>query len=73
MKYAVIKVVNGNYSIHAEGIEDIVNAKVNYHGLCQTLWNSPDVKTATVAIEDENLYVVDDCKEIITHDSAEEE
>lgn len=70
--YAIIKVVNGNYSIHAEGITDKVNAKVNYHGLCQTLWNAPDVKTATVAIMDENLYVVDDCKEIITHESAEE-
>lgn len=73
MKYAIIKVSNGNYFIESEGITDIVNAKVQYHGLCRTLWNAPDVKTATVAIVDENLYVVDDCKEEISHVQPTEE
>lgn len=69
MKYAIIKVINGNYSIHAEGITDIANAKVSFHGLCQTLWNAPDVVTAMVAIIDENLDVVERYKEFIHHES----
>lgn len=69
MKYAIIKVINGNYSIHAEGITDIANAKVSFHGLCQTLWNAPDVATAVVAIMDENLDVVERYKEYIHHEA----
>lgn len=68
MKYAIIKVINGNYSVHAEGITDVANAKVNFHGLCQTLWNAPDVITAEVAIVDENLDAVEGYKEFIHHE-----
>jgi len=73
MKYAIIKVINGNYSVHAEGMADLSNAKANYHGLCQTLWNAPDVITAEVKIMDENLDCVEDCSEHITHPVVEEE
>ena len=58
MKYAIIKVINGNYFVHAEGITNLTNAKTQYHGLCQTLWNAPDVITGCVAIVNENLEVV---------------
>lgn len=67
MKYAIIKVINGNYFIHAEGITDKASAKTQFHGLCQTLWNAPDVITATVIIADENLDVVEGYKEFISH------
>ena len=67
MKYSVVKVINGNYSIHAEGITDINNAKAQFHGLCQTLWNAPDVLTGCVAIVDENLYIVENYREVISH------
>lgn len=67
MKYAIVKCVNGNYSIHAEGIADLGNAKTQFHGLCQTLWNAPDVITAHVAIVDEQLDVVEGYKEYIHH------
>lgn len=70
MKYAIIKVINGNYSIHAEGITDVNSAKVSFHGLCQTLWNAPDVITACVKIIGENLDAVEGYKEVISH-SAE--
>lgn len=77
MKYAIIKVVNGNYSIHAEGITDLSNAKSQYHGLCQTLWNAPDVITGCVAIVDENLEVVSEYtqsyQEYIHHEVVETE
>lgn len=65
--YAIIKVINGNYFIHAEGINDLASAKTHYHGLCQTLWNSPDVTNAFVMIVDLQLDVVEGYKEYIHH------
>jgi len=67
MKYAVIKVTNSNFNIHAEGFEDNPNgAKVSYHGLCQTLWNDAGTQTACVMIVDENLDVLPGYKEYIS-------
>ena len=70
MKYAIVKVVNGTYSIHAEGITAIENAKTQFHAVCQTLWNAADVNTATVMITDENLDAVEGYKEFIHHEST---
>lgn len=67
MKYAIIKVINGNYFIHAEGITNITSAKAQFHGLCQTLWNASDVTTAMVMIANEQLEAVDMYKEFIYH------
>lgn len=72
MKYAVLKVVNGNYSVHAEGITDVNSAKVTFHGLCQSLWNAPDVETACVMVADENFGVVQGYIENISHAESEE-
>jgi hypothetical protein len=66
MKYAVIKVINGNYFIDSEGFTDAARAKVKYHALCQTLWNAKDVLTACVVIADENLNAVDGYTEYIS-------
>lgn len=66
--FSIIKVINGNYAIHAEGIATIEAAKVQFHGLCQTLWNAPDVLTAYVMIADEQLDAVEGYKEFIHHD-----
>lgn len=68
MTYSIIKVVNGAFSIHAEGYTDISNAKVAFHGLCQVLWNAPDVVTAEVAIMDENLNCAEGYREFIHHE-----
>lgn len=73
MVYAVLKVINGNYFVHSEGITDLVNAKTQFHGLCQTLWNAPDVITACVKIVDEHLDRVDGYQEFISHDPVDEE
>ena len=67
MTYAIIKVINGNYFIHAEGFTNLDAAKTAYHGLCQTLWNAQDVEKATVIIADEFLNFVDGYREIISH------
>lgn len=71
MKYAIIKVVNGHYSVHAEGITDLATAKTNYHGVCQTLWNASDVVTGTVILVDENMNLVENYKESIEHSQTE--
>lgn len=71
MKYAIIQVINGNYSVYAEGITDVASAKTQFHGLCQVLWNAPDVLTACVMIADENLNVVEGYREFISHAQAE--
>ena len=72
MKLAIIKCINGNYFIHAEGITSLESAKVQYHGLCQTLWNASDVITAYVMIVDEQLDVVEGYKEYIHHEPQEQ-
>lgn len=73
MKYAIIKVINGNYFIHSEGITAIENAKTQYHGLCQVLWNAADVISAYVMIVDEQLDCVEGYKEYIHHETAVQE
>ena len=67
MKYAIVKVINGNYFIHAEGFTTMEAAKANYHALCQTLWNTEDVNTAYAMIVDEQLDCVEGYKEYIHH------
>lgn len=70
MTYAIINVVNGIYTVFAEGITSLASAKVQFHGRCQVLWNAPDVVTAMVMIADENLDAVEGYKEFIHHDPA---
>ena len=70
MKYAIIKVINGSWFIHAEGIAKLESAKTQFHGLCQTLWNAQDVLSAYVMIVDEQLDVVEGYKEFIHHEAA---
>lgn len=72
MNYAIIKNINGNYFVHAEGISAIENAKTQFHGLCQTLWNAPDVLSAHVAIVNEQLDIVEGYKEYIHHEPQPE-
>ena len=72
MKYAILKVINGNYFVHAEDINDLANAKTQYHGLCQTLWNAADVLSAYVEIVNEQLDVVEGYKEYIHHEPVAE-
>jgi len=67
MRYAIVKCVNGNYSVHAEGYTDINSAKTAFHQLCASLWHAPDVVTATVQIVDENLDNAEWYKDTITH------
>lgn len=73
MKYAIIKVINGNYFIHGEYGTNLEGAKSAFHGLCQTLWNAQDVEKAMVKIVDENLDCVENYMEFITHGVQEQD
>ena len=68
MKYAVIKVTDGNYNIHAEGFTDKDKAFGNFHALCSALWNDTETLSAECAVVDENLDVVEGHKEHIYHE-----
>ena len=61
MKYAVLKIVNGTFSIDSEWND------------CGTLWNEVTVKTATVEIIDNQGDVVQGYKEFITHNFEPEQ
>lgn len=71
MKYAVVKTVNGTYSIHSEGFTDLEKAIVNYHQACATYHNADDVITACLMIVDENLNRVGEYREFISHEVEE--
>ena len=55
MKFSVVKCVNGNNEIVAEGKETFKAAKVNFFQQCTALENAPDVEDATVTIFDDQL------------------
>ena len=67
MIYAIIKVINGNYFIHSEGITDLAGAKTQFHSLCTALWNEPEVLSAYVEIVNEQLDCVEGYKEYVHH------
>ena len=53
MKYAVVKIVNGNFTIATEGWTDINKAKSSFHGVCQALYNDiVNVQTMAILIVD---------------------
>ena len=71
MKYAILKAINGNFTVDSE-FSELQPAKVKFHGVCQTLWNASDVVTAKIQIVDEQLNVVDDYREFIRHEPEQE-
>lgn len=72
MKLAIIRCINSNFSIAAEGIETEQAARVAFHNQCSALWNAADVITGEVAVVDEQLDIYHGCKEFISHTPAPE-
>ena len=67
MKYAVVKVSNGNFSVVSEWADNRQGAIMAWHGEFRALWNSPDVFSAVVKVVDENLDTVENYVEHIYH------
>ena len=72
MKYAIVKVINENFSIDSEWTDNLNGAKTRFHGTCQTLWNAADVLNAYVMIVDEQLDCVEGYKEFVHHEAVQE-
>ncbi len=72
MRYAVVKVVNGNFSVVSEHGENLDAARVKFHDECKILWNAQDVIEARVAIVDSQFGYVDGHVEVITHEQSAE-
>jgi len=56
MKYSVVSVSNGNFSIVSES-DDKEKEIVNFHSACTALWNAQDVNNACVAVVDEKMVI----------------
>lgn len=72
MKYALIQVSNGSFTVVAEYGDNKQAGFVGWHDRCKILWNAPDVIKATVALVDENLDVVEGMIEQISHEEEPE-
>lgn len=72
MKYAVIQVVNGNFTVSSEHGENKQGGIVAFHNLSAALWNASEEVEAVVKLVDNNLDVVDEYEEFISHGAAGE-
>lgn len=71
MKYALIQVSNGSFSVVSEHGQDKQAAFVAFHDRCKILWNAPDVIKAVVEVVDDNLNIVEGKIELIEHSEPE--
>ena len=67
MRYAVVQVVNGNFSVVSEHGENLDGARVKFHDVCKNLWAASDVNTARVAVVGDDFAYVDGHIEEISH------
>ena len=70
MKYYVMVISNGNLQLGEGKVTewtDLQKAKNDFHGKCKTYGASEDVKTAYVAIMDNQFNIVGDYREFIDH------
>ena len=73
MKYALIQITNGNYTIKSEH-GDIEKAKGAYNALCSALHNDSAEFHATVGLVDENMDILEGrYKDVIVHPVPDQE
>lgn len=68
MRFAVIKCINGSFSVDSE-FTDINKALVKFHDVCKNLWNASDVLDATVKVVDNTFAEYH--TEYITHEAPQ--
>ena len=76
MIYNIIKLVRNTADEYSATVsatfDNLESAKVNYHQTCAALHNAPDVKIATVKIEDEFGHELAGYTEQVEHESETE-
>jgi len=55
--YAVIRISNGNWKIESE-TNDLKQAYVKFHNLCETYWNTAEVTQARVYVVDQAFNIL---------------
>jgi hypothetical protein len=77
MKYNIIKLIRNTADAYSATVsatfENLESAKTNYHRELMNLHNAPDVKTATVKIEDEFGHELAGYTEQVEHEVETEE
>lgn len=64
--FDVIQKVNGNLVIKTSWSDDKkAQAKQSFHDVCRLLYSDAETTSGVVALLDDNLDVVDGCKEFI--------
>ena len=64
--YSIVTCINGNFKIEADGLNE-QQAKVLFHQKCAAFWNASDVLLGQVSIMNQQLQVVGNYTEQITH------
>lgn len=64
-KYDVVQKVDGNLVVKSTWVNNLNGAKQDYHNTCKLLYADKDTTSGVVAILDDNLDVVEGCKEEI--------
>ena len=67
MKYAVVKVVNGNFAINSEPGDNLDGAEVAFANLWAALVNATEEVDATIKVVDENFDTVNGDVKHIQH------
>lgn len=71
--FAVVKVVNGNFTVESEWAEDKLDkARMNFHEVCKNLWNAPTVASAVVRLVDRDFNTFTNYVEYIGHEQEAE-
>lgn len=70
-KLNVLQNVEGNITNVSTWVDNIAGAKKAYHDRCGLLWVEQEVTNAVVILVDENMDIVDGCKEYIKKEATE--
>lgn len=71
-KLNVLQNVEGNITNVSTWVDNIAGAKKAYHDRCGLLWVEQGVTNAVVILVDENMDIVDGCKEYIKKEAVEQ-
>ena len=73
MKYAILKIVNGNFFIHSEHGTNKDGAIMEWHNVCRTLRNDSATQKAVVKLVNDDGDLVEGYYEMINRETASAE
>lgn len=70
MRYAILKIVNGNFLIHSEHGTDKNAAIMEWHNICRALRNDSETQKAVVKLINDESDLVEGYYEMIKRETA---